>query len=160
MKKKVLLLFISSLAVSLMISCGGGSGAGNEKYSTLNKTLTEVLSIVKANKDKPEEAKKQVKELMGKQDVKILQKEIDDLFKSVTAKMKNSQKQMKEKMKGKSPAEMGEMIKSMQEKAEKESKKIMSDGSPALAELMTLGEDPKYQKVMKAIETEMKALKP
>ncbi len=154
MKKKVLLLFITGLTISLMVSCGASSGSGGGKYPAMNKTLTQVLSIVKANKDNPEEAKKQVKELMSK-NADSFKKEAEAFTKSLKPKIEDFQKKMKEKMKGKSPAEMMKMAKSMQE----EGMKVMADELPVMSELMKVGMDPKYQKVMQAIGSEMKDLK-
>ena len=144
MKKYLLMLTLFSFTLGLTY-CGSGSGGGN--YPALSDVLTKIIKVVKDNKDKPEEAKKQAEALISGLDKTAIAKE----QKAFGEVMK---KQM-EALKPKEGAGMGDIKKIMEVGMNAMKKEL-----PQMGELMDLAKNPDYAKVMAAVGPILKSLKP
>ncbi len=114
------------------------------KYPKMNKLMKNILKIAKDNKDKPEEAKKSVQELVKGIDPKEFQEESQKLNKVFTEKMASLEGE-------KDPS-----------KAMNAMMKVFKEELPAMDEFMKMSMNPEYQKVMAAINQmpELKMLNP
>lgn len=112
-----------------------------KKYPVLTKLLSTVITIVKNNKENPEEAKKQVQAFISTIDKSALDKDHFAFGEAMNKKMKE--------------------IKDSGEKNSNNTSGLVMEGIkeelPQMGEILKMGENPDYRETMKAIGTVMES---